>query len=138
MLDTPSTLDASRYADCIVACNACAATCDFCAAACLREPDPRHMAKCIVLDMDCAGICRLAAATMARESPHVAYICELCARICELRAGMRKPCGGALPGLRRGVQALRQPVPRHDRLRLRAHRRRQPPCLSASEVKASA
>ena len=41
------------------------------------------MAKCIALDMDCADICRLAAATMARESPHVNYVCELCARICE-------------------------------------------------------
>jgi len=83
MLDAPTILDESRYSHCIAACNACAATCDFCAAACLREPDPRHMAKCIALDMDCADTCRLAAATMARESPHVNYVCELCARICE-------------------------------------------------------
>ncbi|RYF01917.1 MAG: four-helix bundle copper-binding protein [Comamonadaceae bacterium] len=83
MLEAPHTLALSRYLDSIAACTDCATACDFCAAACLREPDPRHMAKCIALDMDCAAVCRLAVSCMARDSAHVAHVCELCARMCE-------------------------------------------------------
>ncbi len=83
MLELPNRLSQSCYADAIAACNECANACDFCSAACLREADPRHMAKCIALDMDGAAVCRLAAAAMARDSAHLAYVCELCARICD-------------------------------------------------------
>ncbi|MCY1341836.1 putative cysteine-rich protein YhjQ [compost metagenome] len=61
--------NAARYADCIAACNACAAAALKCAAACLEEQDVRRMARCIALDMDCAGIAQL--------------VCEDCAEVCK-------------------------------------------------------
>lgn len=83
MSDLPIALSESSYRACIEACTDCAAVCDFCMSACLREPRLEHMTRCVLLAADCADICRLAASAMARESPHAACICELCARVCE-------------------------------------------------------
>lgn len=41
------------------------------------------MAECIRLDRECADICAYAAESMARNSPFVQQICQLCAKICE-------------------------------------------------------
>lgn len=75
-------MDEMNFQSCIDACNACANACDFCAGACLKEEDVKAMAGCIASDLDCAQICRTAASMMARDSAHVAAICQLCADIC--------------------------------------------------------
>ena len=102
------------WADCIEACDACARACDHCAAACLDEPDVQAMRRCIALDMDCAAICRYAAGAMARDSEFAMQMCGVCAEICE---ACGEECGRhparALPGLRGGVQALRDRLPQH-------------------------
>jgi hypothetical protein len=72
-----------QHQACIEACNACADACEGCATACLQEDDIKMMVECIRSDIDCAAICRLAAGAMARGSPYVHEICELCAGICD-------------------------------------------------------
>ena len=78
---------AINHADCIEACNRCAAYCDFCAASCLQEENTKMMAECIRLDMQCAAICRLAAEYMAQDSRFAAQLCSLCA---EVSRGLRR------------------------------------------------
>jgi Domain of Unknown Function (DUF326) len=41
------------------------------------------MANCIRLDRECSDICSFAAEMMARNSPFINEICELCAKVCE-------------------------------------------------------
>jgi hypothetical protein len=82
MMEHNSHMLLSALADCITACNKCAA-------ACLREKEVSELSRCIELDLECAEICTLAAYFISRGSEQTQKVVKLCADIC---AACHKEC----------------------------------------------
>ena len=61
----------------------CVAACNHCFDACLKEDHVDMMAECIRLDRECADICALLEQAVARNSPFVADLAAVCAKVCE-------------------------------------------------------
>lgn len=72
-----------QYQECIDACIKCMNTCNYSYVASLKEYDLATLRESIRLAREAADICSFAIQAMTRQSPYVAEILQLCARICE-------------------------------------------------------
>ncbi|TWT25985.1 four-helix bundle copper-binding protein [Planomicrobium sp. CPCC 101110] len=61
----------------------CAAACNHCFYACLQEDDVKMMAECIRTDRECADICAFLEQAITRNSPFIAELAAVCAKVCE-------------------------------------------------------
>lgn len=67
----------------ISALHGCMETCSCCFDECLREEDVTMAAECIRLDRECADMCTYLEQAIARTSPFVKELTDVCAVMCE-------------------------------------------------------
>src|SRR3954467_5341 len=125
-------VDREKLRDCIEACVDCSQTCTACADACLSEDMVAELTKCIRTCTDCSDVCDTTFRVLSR---HTGYDANLTRAVLEACAAARQGGGGAcagpaplaggrgrgrrprldaraLPGLFRGLPALRGRLPR--------------------------
>ncbi len=66
---------------CLQACLACLTACEHCATEDIKAGE--SMAACALLCRDCADYCALSAHLIARDSPFMHDLCQLCAKVCD-------------------------------------------------------
>ena len=111
-------VDREKLRDCIEACLDCSQTCTACADACLSEDMVAELTKCIRTCTDCSDVCDTTGRVLSR---HTGYDANLTRAVLEACAAACKACGDecarprldarALPGLFRGLPALRGRLP---------------------------
>ncbi|ULT54955.1 four-helix bundle copper-binding protein [Neobacillus drentensis] len=72
-----------QYQSVIESLHECMVACNHCFDACLEEENVRMMSKCIRLDRECADICSYLEQAIARGTPFISELAQVCATICE-------------------------------------------------------